>query len=193
MTLALFDFDKTLTTKDSLLEFLKYTTSTLPYLIKMLKFTPFFIAYKLNIIKNYDAKERLFKIFFKDFNETKFKAIAKEFSLCNLDKILNYEIYQKLKTHIQRGDKVVIVSASMECWLKPWCDKHNIDLLSTKLEFKEQKLTGKFFTKNCHGKEKVSRINKHLTLSDYDDIYAYGDSSGDDEMLAIATHKVRVK
>jgi hypothetical protein len=35
---------------------------------------------------------------------------------------------------------------------------------------------------------KVDRIRKHLTLSDYSAIYAYGDSRGDREMLELGMH-----
>jgi len=41
---------------------------------------------------------------------------------------------------------------------------------------------------NCNGKEKVSRIKEAFNLADFETVYAYGDSSGDKEMLAIATH-----
>jgi HAD superfamily phosphoserine phosphatase-like hydrolase len=95
----------------------------------------------------------------------------------------------KIAWHKEQGNKVVIVSASMECWLKPWCDKHNLELIATKIEIKEDVLTGKFLTKNCHGIEKVNRINKIYVLSEYDYIYAYGDSSGDRELLSLANEK----
>ena len=74
----------------------------------------------------------------------------------------------------------------MECWVKPWCDKNNIDLISTRLEVKDNKLTGKFATKNCYGREKVNRVKEAYDLSQYNHIYAYGDSRGDRELLALA-------
>jgi len=83
------------------------------------------------------------------------------------------------------------VSASMQSWIQPWCDKNNIELLSTQLEFKDGKVTGRFLTKNCHGKEKENRIKELLHVEDYETIYAYGDSSGDTEMLALADKAVR--
>ena len=93
---------------------------------------------------------------------------------------------QKIKWHQEQGHKVVIVSASMESWLKTWCDKNNIDLISTRLEIKDNNLTGKFATKNCSGLEKANRVNEVYDLNDYNYIYAYGDSRGDQELLALA-------
>ena len=61
-----------------------------------------------------------------------------------------------------------------------------IELIATKLEFKAGKLTGKFATNNCYGAEKSHRIKELFDLELYDYIYAYGDSRGDKEMLALA-------
>ena len=191
MNLALFDFDGTLTTKDSLGEFLKFSFSREKYLINMLKFVPTFILWQLKFIRNDIAKQRLFNIFYHGIREEDFKKLATEFSLKKLDKIIKKERLDILKNHQKNGDRVVIVSASMQCWLQPWCDKNNIELLSTRLEFLDSKFTGKFLTPNCYGKEKENRIKKHLNIKEYETIYAYGDSSGDDYMLAMADESIR--
>jgi len=187
MRLVLFDFDGTLTTKDSLNQFLQYAVGIKVYILKLILFSPIFILYKLKLIKNDIAKQKLISLFFKDWDEKKFKDIAKEFYLNNLDTILRDTVYQKLLEHKKNNDKIIIVSASFECWLKPWCDKNGIELLSTKIEFKNSKITGKFATKNCYGQEKVNRINQYINLHDYEEIIAYGDSRGDNEMFNIST------
>ena len=69
---------------------------------------------------------------------------------------------------------------------KKWCAKYNLDLIATRLEIQDGKLTGKFATKNCYGMEKVKRIKDAYDLGQYDFVYAYGDSRGDKEMLSIA-------
>ncbi len=188
MNLALFDFDGTLTKKDSLGEFLKHSVSRKDYMVNMFKFLPYFTLWQLKLINNGVAKEHLFRIFFKDIDEEFFKKTATEFSLKKIDFIISKERIKILKKHQANGDRVVIVSASMQCWLQPWCDKNSIELLSTKLEFKNGTFSGKFLTPNCHGKEKVNRIKAHLNIKEYKKIYAYGDSLGDREMLALA-HK----
>ncbi|MBW6487954.1 HAD family hydrolase [Sulfurimonas sp.] len=191
MNLALFDFDGTLTTKDSLDEFLKESVGKKKYMLNMLKFVPYFILWQLRLMNNGVAKEHLFRIFFKGTDEEFFKKRAKEFSLTKLDSIINKERIKILREHQEKGDRVVIVSASMRCWLQPWCDKEGIELLSTQLKFKDGLFSGKFLTPNCHGKEKARRIHEHIDVSDYETIYAYGDSSGDKEMLALAHKSIR--
>lgn len=191
MNLALFDFDGTLTTKDSLDEFLRYSVGKKKYMLNMFKFIPYFALWQLKLMQNGVAKEHLFRIFFKGMNEEFFKNIAKDFSLIKLDTIINQERIKILKNHLVNGDRVVIVSASMKCWLQPWCDKNGVELLSTQLEFKNGAFSGRFLTLNCHGKEKENRVKAHLNLKDYETIYAYGDSSGDTQMLALAHKSIR--
>ncbi len=192
MNLALFDFDGTLTTKDSLGEFVKYAVGTNKYYLKLIIFSPVFILYKTKIMDNSYAKKLFLQLFFKGIEEVKFKKIALDYSNEKLDEILREDIYKKFLDHIKNGDKVLIVSASMRCWLLPFANKHNVDLLSTELEFVDGHFSGNFLTKNCHGREKEIRIKKHLNLADYEHIYAYGDSSGDKEMLQIADHKIKI-
>jgi len=192
MKLILFDFDGTLTTKDSLNEFLKFFSGSKKYYINLFIFSPIFLLYKFKIINNQKAKEILCYLFFKNINKNHFEEVAKEYSLKNIDKILDNNIYNKMLNYKKEGYRVIIVSASIECWLKPWCTKHNIELLSTKLEFKENKFTGKFKTKNCYGIEKVNRIKQYITLEEYDEIIAYGDSEGDNEMFNISSRYFKI-
>ncbi|PHS56186.1 MAG: HAD-IB family hydrolase [Sulfurimonas sp.] len=186
MNLALFDFDGTLTKKDSLSEFLKYSVNREKYLLSMFKFLPYFIMYKLKLLRNDISKEKLFETFYAGMDEAEFKQISSNYSLKILDKLINKDRLEILKKHQKNGDRVIIVSASMKSWLQPWCDKNSIELLCTELEFINSKITGKFLTKNCYGDEKVNRIKKHLNLEQFNTIYVYGDSAGDDAMLALA-------
>jgi len=186
MNIAFFDFDGTITTKDSLPCFIRYAVTTPNYLIGLLKLSPILIAYTLKLIPNYIAKEKLIVYFFKDWNTHDFQQLAKQFSLEEIDKITRPKAIKQIKWHQQQGHKVVVVSASIEYWLKPWCDKNHIDLISTRLEIRNDKITGKFATQNCYGSEKASRIKEQYNLTEYNIIYAYGDSRGDTEMLELA-------
>ena len=184
--LCLFDFDGTITTKDSLLDFIQYAVGKTNYYMGLFKLSPMLIVYILKLIPNNIAKEKLIAHFFKGWDAEQFQKIAEQYSLEQIDKITRPKAMVKIAWHQEQGHKIILVSASIECWLKPWCDKNNICLFSTKLEIKENKLTGKFSTKNCYGIEKANRVNEAYDLSEYDHIYAYGDSRGDKELLALA-------
>jgi len=186
MVLALFDFDGTITTDDSLIKFIRFAVGDIKFITGMVLLSPMLIAYKLKLIPNYKAKQYMLAYFFKNMPESKFIQLSKEYSLTHIDNILRKKAMEKIQWHTQQKHKIIIVSASIECWLKPWCNKHNLDLIGTKLEIKDGVITGKFLSKNCYGIEKVHRLQKQYNLDDYDYIYAYGDSHGDKELLKLA-------
>ncbi len=186
MALALFDFDGTITTKDSLIDFIQFSVGKRTYYRGVLFLSTVLLAYCIKIIPNHMAKEKLIAHFFKGWGIRQFEKIATQYSLEQIDKIVRPLAIDRLMWHKQQGHKVVIVSASIENWIKPWCDRNDIELIATKLEFKENKFTGKFASKNCYGFEKEHRIRDTYNLSGYETIYAYGDSKGDKEMLGLA-------
>ncbi len=186
MHLALFDFDGTITTDDSLIKFIRFVVGDTKFILGMTVLSPMLTAYKLKLIHNYKAKQMMLSYFFKGMNEEQFQTIAREYSLKHIDIILRPKAMEKMVWHKEQGHKVVIVSASIECWLKPWCAKNGLDLIATKLEIKEGIVTGKFLSKNCYGIEKAQRVKDKYKLDDYDHIYAYGDSRGDRELLELA-------
>ncbi len=186
LQLALFDFDGTITTKDSLVDFIQYAVGLSKYYRGLVILSPMLTAYTLKLIKNNIAKEKLIAHFFKGWDADKFQKLSEQYSLEKIDKITRPKAIAKIRWHQEQGHKIVIVSASMECWLKPWCDKNSIELLSTKLEIKENKLTGKFSIKNCYAIEKANRVKESYNLSEYNHIYAYGDSRGDRELLLLS-------
>lgn len=186
MILALIDFDGTITTDDSLIKFIRYVVGDLKTLWGMILLSPMLITYKLKFIPNYKAKQIMLSYFFKGMDEKQFQKAAKEYSLKHIDTILRPQAIKKIAWHKEQGHTVVVVSASIECWLKPWCDKNNLNLIATKIEIKDGLVTGKLLTKNCYGIEKANRVKEVYNLSDYDYIYAYGDSRGDKELLELA-------
>ena len=186
MKLTLFDFDGTITTDDSLIKFIRFVVGDAKTLWGMILLSPMLIVYKLKLIPNYKAKQYMLSYFFKGMDEENFMQVANEYSLKHIGTILRPKAMEKIAWHKEQGHKIVIISASIECWLKPWCDKNDLDLIATKLEIQDGIVTGKFLTKNCYGIEKVNRVNESYDLSEYDHIYAYGDSRGDRELLELA-------
>nr|WP_067060051.1 HAD-IB family hydrolase [Mucilaginibacter sp. L294] len=185
--LAVFDFDGTLTNKDSFLEFIKFTRGKWRFLTGFLIFSPIIIAYKLKLIPNWKAKEIVFAYFFKGTSLQQFDTWGQAFA-AELEKMIRPKAYGKVIEHQHNTDEIVIVSASIENWIRPWANKMGIsNLLATSLEIdKEGLLTGKFLTKNCFGQEKVNRILQAYPERDNYFLEAYGDSSGDRELLAFA-------
>ena len=184
--LALFDFDGTLTTKDSLGDFILIAFGKPKTVIGGILLSPTLAGYALGLIDNSKAKQQVLKYFFSGMSVEKMQNLGERYAKQRLPNILRATGLDKLTWHQQQGHKIVIVSASTEYWLKPWTDVMGFDLLATQLEVKDHKLTGCYEGENCHGEEKVRRIKTAYDLDQFDEIYAYGDTSGDKPMLNLA-------
>ena len=187
--LVFFDFDGTITTKDSLVDFMKYAVGRRSFYIGLLALSPVLTAYSFRLIPNHVAKEKLITRFLQGWSTDRFEQLVSKYVSEQLGKITRPKALAKIRWHQEQGHTVVIVSASMECCLKEWCEENGVDLIATRLEVQDGKLTGKFATRNCYGIEKVNRIREVYDLSHCDHIYAYGDSRGDKEMLALADER----
>ncbi|HEY0274315.1 MAG TPA: HAD-IB family phosphatase, partial [Chitinophaga sp.] len=101
---------------------------------------------------------------------------------------------EAIQEHLAAGHRVIVVTASAEEWVRPFCQGMGIEVIGSRMETDaEGRLTGKLLGLNCNGEEKVCRIKAQVDLSAYTSIYAYGDSSGDRPMLALAGSNARFK
>jgi HAD superfamily hydrolase (TIGR01490 family) len=185
--IAFFDFDGTITTKDTLLEFIKYNKGRLRFYLGFILNSPYLLAYKLKIISNQAAKEKILRFFFKKTPLRHFEQQCRNFVVHILPALVRPAALEEIKKLQEQGVAVVIVSASPENWIQPWVNLMQAKLIATRLEVKNNQLTGNIYENNCHGEEKVRRIKQSYQLADYDTIFAYGDSSGDKPMLSLAT------
>ena len=185
--IAFFDLDGTITTKDTLLEFLKFSKGKFYFYFAFLLYSPVLVAYKLKIISNQTAKEKMLTFFFGDTSLTDFRELCQRFASEVLPGLLRPKALEEIRQLQNKGIEVVVVSASLEEWIRPWTDAIGAGLIATCLEIRNEKLTGKIQGKNCYGIEKTERINASYDLSAYNKIYAYGDTSADKPMLQLAT------
>ena len=187
-TIAFFDFDGTITNRDTMLALAVYNAGRWKFMAKMAMLSPSLVALKLNLLSAQKAKQLFLKTFFGGIPVEDFNRICEQFSDKIMPSLIRKDARNAIQEHLQNGDKVVVVSASAENWIKHWCLANNISFIATRLEIKDHKITGNIEGANCNGKEKVSRIKELFNLADYERIYAYGDSAGDQMMLSIATH-----
>jgi len=189
MILALFDFDGTVTTHDSFREFLLFSFGAPAFLWRILPVTPWILAFAAGLIDNQAAKQRVTRAFFSGMQRSEFDRHAERFVTEKLNGIIRPAALEKIRWHISQKHRVILVSASFSDYLTFWCQQYGIELIATHLEEKDGVLTGNFATANCWGPEKVRRIKEIVDPSNYDKIYAYGDSRGDREMLELASEK----
>lgn len=185
-----FDFDGTLTTSDTLLEFIKYAKGTSRFLMVFLMYSPLLVLMKLHLYPNWKAKQQIFAHLFAGMRIEKFDALCRGFAE-ESQHLLRPKGITLMHEALVAGAQVFIVSASIDNWVRPFFDIRNlkgIQVLGTQIEVEDGKLTGRFKSNNCYGKEKVHRIAevlKSFERSEYE-IEAFGDSRGDKEMLAFA-------
>jgi HAD superfamily hydrolase (TIGR01490 family) len=147
------------------------------------------VLYKFGIIENRRTKEMVFAWFFRNESYKFFLSKCNSFSLTIIPQLIKPSALGTIKKHIENGDKVIIISASFEDYLTDWCRSMNLEILGTRIEIKKGFVTGRIDGKNCYGVEKVIRLKQFLDLSQFDEIYAYGDSQSDKPLLEIANHR----
>lgn len=189
MKIAFFDLDGTITSRDSLFDFIRFAKGNIIFLKGMTTLLPDLVRFMLGRLSNQEAKESVFSHFFNGIDFDIFLYMASEYSRERIPCILRKKAMKQIRNHQKKGHKVVVVSASVDMWLRPWCDDNNLELIATCLEKNQGRITGKLSGQNCNGQEKVKRICQAYNLRDYSCIYAYGDSKGDREMLAMAQER----
>ena len=163
--IAFFDFDGTITTKDTLLEIIRFQKGTLSYYTGFLLHAPWLLAYKLKLIPNDTAKQQILKYFFGGMKEQDFQRACDAFAETRLPHLIRPGALKEIGKLKATGVEMVIVSASAGNWIRKWSDSLSLELVSTTLEIKDAK----------------------WNLNEYAEVYAYGDSGGDKPMLALAT------
>jgi HAD superfamily hydrolase (TIGR01490 family) len=178
-----YDFDGTLTTRDTLLEFIRYACGKVRFLLGFLLYSPLLVIMKLGLYSNGKAKQKVFTHFFKGMTIDAFDTLCQDFARTHRH-LLRPEVVRQLEQALSEGSEVLIVSASIDNWVQPFFPK--VKVLGTQIEVIDGCLTGRFLTPNCYGQEKVRRILAlHPDRTSYY-LTAYGDSQGDREMLAFA-------
>ncbi len=187
--LALFDFDGTVTEKDSFIEFIKYYKGLRSFYSGIILMSPLLILFRAGVVKNWRVKELVFNFFFRNEKIDFFADRCRRFGITRIPELVKPEAMELIDGHIKSGNRVIIVTATFENILLDWCNAQHLELIGTKIEVKNGLITGKFDGKNCYGSEKVKRLNQYLDISQFSEIYAYGDSKSDNPLMELADHK----
>lgn len=155
----IYDFDGTIYDGDSSVNFIKYCLKIKKecYLV-LPKYAVMFLLYKLKIIKKETMKSAFFSIinYFDDIEKIVFDFWEQE-----KYKLKDYYLKQKKDTDI-------IISASPEFLLSPVAEYYHFALIATKVDLKSGKIIGK----NCHGEEKVKRLNEEMHITECEEFYS---------------------
>lgn len=187
-SIAFFDFDGTITTRDTMLELIRFKKGSYQYYKGMAFLSPLLAGVKAGLVDAQQGKERLMGHFWGGTEIADFHALCEEFCENKLPRILRPGALQKISEYKDQGMEVVVVSASAAQWVEPWTKKMKLSLISSKLKEDGLRISGKLEGLNCNGDQKVIRIREAYNLENYNSIYCFGDTKGDLPMLALATH-----
>ncbi|WP_294220451.1 HAD family hydrolase [uncultured Chryseobacterium sp.] len=177
-----FDFDGTLTYKDTMFMYLKFYDPT-KFRLQFLKHVPLFVLLKLRLAETEKVKKSFIGSILKGQTQEKIEKKSRQFFEANYPKIVRENALDFIKNIDRENTQSLMVTASLDIWAKPFADAFKMKLLATQAEFKNGVFTGNFIGKNCNGKEKLSRIQEEIKDKKYDKILAFGDTSGDKPML----------
>jgi phosphatidylglycerophosphatase C len=187
--LVAFDFDGTITIRDSFTAYLAWRCSPLRYVLGMLRLAPAALAYLVHRdrgrIKAAAARE-----FLRGLARDDLARSCQAYAQAVWAQMIRPDAEQTWRDWQARGAMLVIVTASPVEVVAPFAERLGADeLIGTHLAYDAQaRVTGALDGPNCRGEEKVTRLRRRFG-PDMVLAAAYGDTAGDREMIAIAKEK----
>jgi phosphatidylglycerophosphatase C len=181
-----FDFDGTLTVRDSFTAFLKWRAGGPGYFLGFIRLIPAALAYLFDRDRG-RIKAAAVRVYLRGVPRERLEADAREFAGLFAAGLLRPDALAAWEQWRREAACLVIVTASPELTVAPFAQTLGADLmLGTRLAFDGQdRVAGAFEGLNCRGPEKVVRL-KAAFGPDVRLKAAYGDTGGDREMLAMA-------
>lgn len=188
MNLALFDFDGTITTADTFTPFVRFAAGRIRAITGTALLAPMILGYELGLVPAPRMRAAAAHVCFRGRREAEVQELGVRYS-ATMARVMRPEALEKLRWHQANGDVVVVVSASLAFYLRPWCASLGLDLICTELEAKAGTLTGRYAGRDCTGGEKARRVLARYDLRQYSSVYAYGDTTEDRELLGLANKR----
>jgi phosphatidylglycerophosphatase C len=194
MSLVFFDFDGTLTRRDSILPFGVFVASTQPARqLKIAHLLLLMTMLKSRMISNHVFKERLCVLLLKGQSEAAMDRIARAFAEVRLGRMLNDPMVEALRRHRQQHDDVYLVSSNFSLVLRPFERLWNAQgVIATDPEVVQGRFTGRILGRSCDGEEKLSRVLAAFGDERVRSATAYGDSRGDRPLLGYVKRAIWV-
>jgi phosphatidylglycerophosphatase C len=183
---AAFDFDGTLTVRDSFTAFLIWRTPPIRLAVAVAALAPAFAAYLIHRDRG-RLKAAAMRTLLGPLRRPELQAEAEAFASAMASRLIRPDARAAWAQHRAEGLTLVIVTASPEDIVAPFARRLGADaLIGTRLKTDAQGcLTGALDGPNCRGPEKVHRLQETFG-ADLRLVAAYGDTSGDRDMLAAA-------
>jgi phosphatidylglycerophosphatase C len=189
MNLALFDFDGTITQKEMFADFMRFAVSRRRRWLGAIVFMPMWIGYKLGMVSGNVIRASVVKFAFRGAAAEHVQTMGQRFSEDVLSTVLRSVALERILWHKSQGDRIIVVSGALDVYMGHWCRQHGLDLMCSRLEIVDGYLTGGYHGLQCVGAEKSRRVREACKLESFSEIYAYGDTKEDLDMLSMASRK----
>ncbi|WP_296282874.1 HAD family hydrolase [Pseudoxanthomonas sp.] len=188
MDLALFDFDGTLTTRETFPDFMRYAVARPRLLVGGVLLAPVVFGYRRGWVAGNPTRASIVQVGLRGVDASRLRAQGDAFAREVLPDVLRPEAMARLAWHRERGDRIIVVSGGLDVYLAPWCATQGVELLCSVLAERDGRITG-YAGAQCVGEEKVRRVRALCDPQAYAAIHAYGDTHEDNAMLAMAHHR----
>lgn len=184
--LALFDFDGTITTRETLPDFLRFATPPRRLHLGKLLFVLPVLAYKLKLLPVSVLRILLVRYAFGGLPRAAIEDAGRRFAVTVLPTLVRPEMQARIESHRACGDTVVVVSGGFDVYLAPWCEAQGVELVCSSLEYDADRVTGRYAGPQCVAGEKAHRVRQRYDLAAYREVHAHGDTHEDHALLALA-------
>lgn len=184
--LALFDFDGTITTRETLPDFLRFANPPRRLHLGKLLFVLPVLAYKLKLLPVSVLRILLVRYAFGGLPRAAIEDAGRRFAVTVLPALVRPEMQARIESHRACGDTVVVVSGGFDVYLAPWCEAQGVELVCSSLQYDADRVTGRYAGPQCVAGEKAHRVRQRYDLAAYREVHAHGDTHEDHALLALA-------
>ena len=186
MDLALFDFDGTITNRETMPGFMLASVRPRRLALGKLLLFPLIVGYKLGVVTGTIVRAAICWFGFRGIPAAELERHGAEFARSALPPTVRPEALARIAWHKARGDRVVVVSGGLDLYLEHWAAAHGLELVCSSLQHREGRYTGFYEGRQCVNAEKVRRVQELHPFDQFGKVFAYGDTPEDHELLALA-------
>src|SRR5687768_3527754 len=124
MSLALFDFDGTITTHETMPDFVRRSVSRPRLILGQLLLAPLVLGYKLGLVSGIVIRRAIVRFGYSGMSVAALEAAGQDFARDYLPKVLRRQAMERIAWHKAQGHKIVVVSGGLDFYLAHWCNDH---------------------------------------------------------------------
>jgi phosphatidylglycerophosphatase C len=187
--LALFDFDGTITTREMLPEFFRLAIPRRRQCIGQILIAPLIIGYRFGLVSGSVVRAAIVRLGFSGVSYDHYERKGQEFASLALPRVIRPEALEWIKWHKGQGDVIVVVSGALDIYLAQWCQSQGVECICSTLEHRNGVLTGRYLGAQCVQSEKARQVAARFDIESFAEVFAYGDTAEDKELLALGSRK----